>query len=63
MRKNIGKSRGFIRNISVNETVLDGAGRISMEKFTPLVFDHATNDYRSIGGVAGKAFEAGKALE
>lgn len=47
----------------MNETVLDGAGRISMEKFTPLVFDHATNDYRSVGGVAGKAFEAGKALE
>ena len=58
-----GNVLGRLINISVNEAVLDGAGRISMEKFTPLVFDHATNDYRSVGGVAGKAFEAGKALE
>ena len=58
-----GNVLGRLINISVNEAVLDGAGRISMEKFTPLIFDHATNDYRSVGGVAGKGFEAGKALE
>ncbi len=54
---------GRLVNVSASERVLTGDGRISMEKFEPLVFDHATYDYLKVDGVAGKAFEVGKELK
>ena len=54
---------GQLKNISVSERILDENGNISLDKFKPLVFDHATYDYLKVDGVAGKAFEVGKALK
>ena len=50
-------------NISVNEAVLSDDGTISMDKFKPLVFNHANYDYLKVDGVVGKAFELGKELK
>ena len=58
-----GNVLGRLVNVSASERVLTGDGRISMEKFEPLVFDHATYDYLKVDGVAGKAFEVGKELK
>ena len=49
-------------NISAREDILVEDGTMSMERFKPLVFDHATYDYLKVDGVAGKSFQAGKAL-
>ena len=57
-----GNVLGRLVNISVREELLRPDGTIDMECFQPLVFDHASSDYLKVGGVAGKAFEAGKAL-
>ena len=54
---------GRLVNISVNEKVLNEEGNISMEKFNPLVFDHATYNYLKVDGVVGKSFEVGKKLK
>ena len=34
-------------------------GKIDMDAFKPLVFDHATYDYLTVDGVVGKSLEAG----
>ena len=58
-----GNVLGRLVNISVNEKVLNEDGTISMDKFKPLVFDHATYDHLKVDGVVGKSFEAGKKLQ
>lgn len=58
-----GNVLGRLVNISVKEDILTSDGKISNEKFKPLVFDHATNDYLKVDGAVGKAFEAGKKLK
>ena len=42
-------------NISAREDILAEDGTMSMERFKPLVFDHATYDYLKVDGVAGKS--------
>lgn len=58
-----GNVLGKLKNVSISERVLDENGSLSMEKFKPLVFDHATYNYLKVDGVAGKSFEVGKALK
>lgn len=58
-----GNVLGRLVNISVNAKVLNEEGNISMEKFKPLVFDHATYNYLKVDGVVGKYFEVGKKLK
>ena len=58
-----GNVLGRLVNVSANSRVLNEDGVISMEKFKPLVFDHATYDYLKVDGVVGKAFEEGKKLK
>ena len=58
-----GNVLGRLVNISANQRVLNEDGVISMEKFKPLVFDHAACDYLKVDGVVGKAFEAVKKLK
>ena len=54
---------GKLKNISVNEEILDQKGNVDMDKFKPLVFDHATYNYLKVDGVAGKSFQEGKKLK
>lgn len=43
--------------------VLDAGGKISMQRFVPLVFNPVTNDYLKVEGTAGKAFDIGRRLK
>ena len=58
-----GNVLGRLVNVSVSERVLTPEGKISMEKFKPLVFDHTTMDYLKVDGTAGRSFQVGKALQ
>ena len=54
---------GEIVNVSVDDAVLGEDGRPDPEKIDPLVFDPVHHRYRTLGAVAGKAFQAGLALK
>lgn len=56
--------RGNIKNVSVDERVLDANGKVDVSKVQPLVFDSFNNDYLVIKGEkAGKAFSEGNKLK
>lgn len=48
-----------IVNISVDEKILDEKGAVSLDKFSPLVFDWMSKNYHKIGDKAGNAFRDG----
>ena len=50
---------GEIVNISADESVLDGKGRIAAEKLRPITFDPVRNEYLVIGEKVGNAFSDG----
>lgn len=54
--------RGEIVNVSVDERVLDAAGKVDASKVAPIIFDPFNNDYLVVGGKAGNAFSDGKQL-
>lgn len=54
---------GEIVNVSVDDSVLDADGNVDVTKMAPITFDPFNNTYVVLGGVAGKAFSAGKALK
>lgn len=53
---------GEIVNVSVDESVLDAAGKVDPAKVQPITFDPFNNTYLTIGGKAADAFSAGKIL-
>lgn len=55
--------RGEIVNVSADERVLDGNGKVDAAKADPVIFDPFNNEYLRIGGKAGKAFCDGKQLK
>lgn len=55
--------RGKIENISVDEGILTGDGRIDIEKLVPISFDPTSLSYFSLGERVGRAFKDGKSLE
>ena len=54
---------GEILNVSADEAILDGDGRISLNKFEPICFDPVNHLYHKIGQVAGTAFKDGLKLK
>lgn len=50
---------GEIVNMSVDESILDDDGNISVDKLHPIMFDSIGNTYRVIGEVVGQAFNDG----
>ena len=54
---------GQIVNISVDETVLDGEGKIDPEKLQPITFDPIHSAYRKLGEKVGNAFQDGAKLK
>lgn len=55
--------RGEIVNVSVDERVLDGDGRVDPAKVAPICFDPFNNTYLRIGEQVGNAFSDGKSLQ
>lgn len=55
--------RGEIVNVSVDERVLDGDGKVDAAKAAPIIFDPFNNEYLKVGEKVGKAFCDGKRLK
>ncbi len=53
---------GEIVNVSADESILDGKGRIDVKKLDPIVLDSITYAYLSLGEKVGKAFSDGKKI-
>lgn len=54
---------GEIVNVSADERILDGEGKIDPQKLRPITFDPVHNDYLVLGEKVGNAFEDGKKLK
>ena len=54
---------GQIINVSVDESILDEKGKISLEKFVPISYDPATHGYYKVSGRVGNAFSDGNKLK
>lgn len=50
---------GNIENITADECILDGRGRIDVEKLAPIAFDPVSHTYLHVSGKAGQAFHDG----
>ncbi|MBR7131673.1 MAG: flavin reductase [Lentisphaeria bacterium] len=61
--KKTGCTVGEILNISADESILDADGKVTLDKFHPLIYDPVTHEYRTIGSKAGDAFCDGKKLK
>lgn len=53
---------GEIVNVSADEGVLDGNGRIDPKKLAPICYDSVNHNYLPLGNPVGKAFSDGKKL-
>ena len=53
---------GEIVNVSADASILDDAGNMDPEKFSPLCFDPVRQVYCTVGRIAGQAFRDGKTL-
>ena len=53
---------GNIINVAADDSVLTD-GKIDPSKFNPITYDSVNHNYIALGSVAGKAFNAGKALK
>lgn len=58
-----GRLVGEIRNISVDERVLNENGSVDVQKARPITFDPFNNTYVALGETVAKAFEIGKSLK
>ena len=54
---------GNIVNVTVDEEYLDDSGNIDVDKMEIICFDEASNSYRLLGPVVGKAFRDGFAVK
>ena len=54
---------GQIVNVSIDQSVLDGAGQLDLGKFRPIAFDPVHNGYHVLGERVGNAFQDGAALK
>lgn len=57
------KYLGRIVNVSVDQRVLGEDGEISLEKFSPIIFDTVHRGYYKLGERVGSAFEDGVQLK
>lgn len=54
---------GEIKNVGADESILDGDGKIDVDKLNPIIFDTFRHGYYSIGRKVGDAFKDGLALK
>ena len=53
---------GQIVNVSADECILDGNGRVDADKLRPICYDSVTHAYRVLGPKVGQAFSDGKQI-
>lgn len=54
---------GVIKNVSMDESIMDEKGLPNMDKFRPIIFETAHAKYMELGKVVGNAFSDGKKLK
>lgn len=54
---------GKIKNVSVEDSVLDENGKVDIEKAQPIAYDPFAHNYVAITQIVGKAFSCGKQLK
>jgi flavin reductase (DIM6/NTAB) family NADH-FMN oxidoreductase RutF len=54
---------GEIVNISADESILDGDGKIDAKKLDPIIYDSVSHAYWSFGEKVGRAFSDGKKIK
>ena len=54
---------GQIVNVSIDENVLDGEGKLDINKFHPISFEPANTGYHVLGERVGNAFSDGAKLQ
>ena len=54
---------GDIVNVSADESILDGQGKINVKKLDPIIYDGVTHAYWSFGEKVGQAFSDGKKVK
>ena len=50
---------GEVVNIQADESILDERGKYDLAKLNPIIYDEEQFTYRTVGGVAAKAFSVG----
>lgn len=60
----IGETRvvGRVVNMQADESILDEADNVNLDKLRPISYDSETRSYRELGGIIGKAFHDGSKL-
>ena len=61
--KSTGYLIGEIVNISVEESVLNEAGKVDPARLKPITFDPMNNQYLVLGEKVGNAYQEGKKLK
>ena len=54
---------GEIVNVSADESILDGEGKIDAKKLDPIIYDSVSHAYWSFGEKVGQAFSDGKKIK
>lgn len=57
------KYLGEIKNVSIDEKVLNDNGELDLDKFIPITYDPIYHNYIRLGEVVGKAFSDGNKLK
>lgn len=57
------KYLGEIKNVSIDESVLDDNGELDLSKFIPITYDHVFHGYYRLGEKVGNAFSDGQELK
>jgi len=55
--------KGKIKNISIDENILDENEKISLDKFKPITYDPVNHKYIKLGEIVGTAFKDGLNLK
>ena len=54
---------GAIVNVSADESILDGEGKIDVQKLDPIIYDGVTHAYWNFGERVGRAFSDGTKIK
>ena len=54
---------GEIVNVSADESVLDGSGKVDTKALNPICYDSVSHGYWTLGEKVGQAFSDGKKIK
>ena len=54
---------GEVVNVLADDTVLDGQGKVDLDKLQPISYDSTSHSYRMLGKIVGEAFKDGTKIK